>query len=68
MHRELETSTLTIIINMADITKCTGEGCELKETCYRFKANTNEFRQAYFTNPPNTEVDKCVYFWEINNN
>jgi hypothetical protein len=23
---------------MTDITKCTGEGCALKETCYRFTA------------------------------
>jgi len=50
---------------MSDITKCKGKGCELKETCYRFKANTNEFRQSYFSKEPNTKIDKCVYFWEV---
>ena len=50
---------------MSDITKCKGKGCELKETCYRFKADTNEFRQSYFSKEPNTKIDKCVYFWEV---
>ena len=32
---------------MADITKCTGEGCPLKETCYRFTAPTDMY-QSFF--------------------
>ena len=33
---------------MADITKCKGIGCPLKEECYRFIATPNDFRQSYF--------------------
>ena len=48
---------------MADITMCSGVGCELKEDCYRFKATKCEFMQTYFTNPP-IENNECSYFWE----
>ena len=37
---------------MADITMCSGEDCPLKESCYRFTAESNEFRQSYFLTPP----------------
>ncbi len=37
---------------MPDITMCSGEGCELKETCYRYKAIPNEYRQSFFKQPP----------------
>jgi len=50
---------------MADITMCTGEGCEAKETCYRFKANPNKYRQSYFAKPPIIN-NGCEYY--INNN
>ena len=49
---------------MADITKCDGVGCPLKETCYRFTAKDNEFRQAYFIETPyNKEKENCEYLW-----
>lgn len=32
---------------MADITMCTNKQCPLSESCYRFKAKPNEYRQAY---------------------
>jgi len=47
---------------MADITKCWGDGCTMKENCYRFTATANEYRQAYFVNPPH-ENGKCIHFW-----
>lgn len=37
---------------MPDITLCTGEDCEVKESCYRFTAEPNEYRQAYFSLTP----------------
>ena len=49
---------------MADITKCTGENCPLKDRCYRFTAKADEYRQAYFGAPPIKE-GKCEYFWEV---
>jgi hypothetical protein len=47
-----------------DGTKCEGIDCPLKETCYRFTAKANEFRQAYFTETPyNKETKECEYLW-----
>jgi len=50
---------------MADITKCEGENCKLKETCYRFTAKESEFNQSYFFKPPIKENEKCDYYLEI---
>ena len=47
---------------MADITMCSGEKCPLKENCYRYTAKPNEFRQAYFMEPPVSEGE-CEHFW-----
>lgn len=51
---------------MSDITKCKGLDCPIKETCYRYKAQDNEFRQSYFTNTPYRIEDGvivCDYYW-----
>jgi hypothetical protein len=50
---------------MADITMCLGTNCPQKETCYRFTAKPNEYRQSYFTNPP-IKVGKCDMYWGEN--
>ena len=50
---------------MADITKCEGINCPLKNNCYRFTATSNEFRQSYFAEIP-IKTGKCGYFWENN--
>jgi hypothetical protein len=47
---------------MADITKCTGEGCELKETCYRFTAPTWSY-QFFFVTVPFSDGE-CDYYLE----
>jgi len=49
---------------MADITKCEGTNCSLKETCYRFIATSNEYRQSYFVNVPLKEDNTCDEYWE----
>jgi hypothetical protein len=49
---------------MTDITKCTGEGCPLKETCHRFTAPA-EMYQSYFMTPPVLN-GKCEYYWSQN--
>ena len=50
---------------MADITKCEGKDCPLKEKCYRFTTKDNEFRQSYFTETPyNKETKTCGYLWK----
>lgn len=35
-----------------DITMCKGQNCDKKESCYRFKAEPNRFRQSYFVETP----------------
>ena len=45
-----------------DISKCTGEGCFLRTTCYRFTAEADEYYQSYFEPPP-IEDDKCTEYW-----
>ena len=51
---------------MADICKCEGIDCPLKEKCYRFVALSSEFHQSYFAEVPyNKEDNKCEYFWDI---
>lgn len=49
---------------MADITMCTGEGCEARVTCYRFTAIPHE-RQSYFIEVPDINGG-CEYY--INHN
>ena len=46
---------------MPDITMCKGIGCEAKETCYRYKAEPNEY-QSYFLESP-IENNGCKYYY-----
>ena len=48
---------------MADISKCSGEGCSLKNRCYRFTVKSSTY-QSFFSTPPNRKPYKCSYFWE----
>jgi hypothetical protein len=51
---------------MPDITMCGGLNCPLKEKCYRYKAEINEFGQSYFLIVPyNDKEKKCEHFWEV---
>ena len=43
---------------MADITKCDGGDCNMKETCYRFKAMPCEMWQSYFVEIPSKGIDE----------
>lgn len=51
---------------MADISKCIGENCSIKEKCYRFKAEDNKYGgQSYFVRLDASKVEKeidCDYF------
>ena len=49
---------------MADITMCEGKGCEIKDTCYRYKAKPNKHRQSYFMEPP-IKDSVCEYYWNF---
>jgi len=48
-----------------DITMCKGTDCPAKESCYRFTATPNEFRQSYFMEPP-IKDGKCEMYWGEN--
>ena len=51
---------------MADISKCVGKDCPLKDTCYRHTA-PESCHQSYFLGTPGELVDdgfKCEYYWE----
>lgn len=51
---------------MADITKCKGTNCPIKESCYRYTAKEDEFYQAYFVESPFTIEDgkfHCEMYW-----
>jgi len=50
---------------MADISMCEGKECAVKETCYRFKATPNKYRQSYIF-PSNLQIGGCDYYWNIN--
>lgn len=48
---------------MADITMCEGQGCPIKEECYRHTANENPYRQSFFVYVPYDHAYKgCEYF------
>jgi hypothetical protein len=55
---------------MADITKCYGDDCPIKNKCYRYTAFANYDQQSYFTEiPGKTENGKftCEMYWGVNN-
>lgn len=47
---------------MPDISMCMGEACELKQSCYRYKAKPS-FRQSYID--PEKKGKQCKYYWKI---
>ena len=49
---------------MADITKCSGEGCPIKENCKRFTA-IESMMQSYFVEPP-FKNNECEMYWGDN--
>jgi len=51
---------------MADITKCMGTNCPMKESYYRYTAKEDEFYQAYFVEPP-IKNDECDMYWHTTN-
>lgn len=51
---------------MSDISKCKGDDCELKNTCYRFIVAPDPYQQSYFIEPPYQKEDgSCDFYWEV---
>jgi hypothetical protein len=49
---------------MADITKCNGNNCPMKETCYRYTAKITPQWQSYFSETPEIVDGKCDYYYK----
>jgi hypothetical protein len=47
---------------MPDITMCSGDGCPLKENCYRYLAEADPYRQSYFAEAP-IKNGECGQHW-----
>ena len=47
---------------MTDISKCCGEGCKLRDTCFRYLAEPSEY-QSYLTIAPSSDTE-CVMYWK----
>jgi hypothetical protein len=45
-----------------DISLCPGTDCPHKESCYRYTAKPNEYRQSYFSVAP-IKDGKCDMYW-----
>ena len=50
---------------MTDISKCDGKGCPRKDTCYRYTAPANPYRQSYLGNPLNPADLTCDVYWPV---
>lgn len=46
---------------MADISKCNGTDCKLKEICYRYTCEGDIYWQSYLI--PNATGEACDCFW-----
>ena len=54
---------------MADISKCEGKGCPIKDKCYRFTAKANDFYQAWIYQlegeTDGSQGEDCAMFMEV---
>lgn len=49
---------------MPDITKCPGDGCAIKNSCYRYVSESDDY-QTWFDPTPAEEENNCEYFYPI---
>lgn len=52
---------------MPDISMCGNMKCPSKETCYRFKAVPNPYRQSYMKFEPKEGENKCYHYMKLKN-
>lgn len=53
---------------MSDITKCTGNDCSMKASCFRFLAEDEGENQTFFSKPPflvEEGKSKCKFYWHF---
>lgn len=49
-----------------DICQCSGEGCPMKDRCWRYLTPADKY-QSYFVEVPIDTHGKCKYYWEVKN-
>jgi len=52
---------------MPDITMCSGKDCPLKDSCYRYVAPADAYRQSFFVVAPfidEPDGTSCEYYWK----
>ena len=47
---------------MADITMCKGDGCIIRDKCYRYTGPVNPYKQSVFS--PIMMGKPCKHFWD----
>lgn len=48
---------------MPDLTMCQGNNCKMRDSCYRYTAMPNPWRQMYFMSSPfDSLIGKCEYY------
>jgi hypothetical protein len=55
-------------IECIDITACKGEGCPVRDNCYRYIAimgGWNEWQTIFTSCPYDKGTKKCSYFWKM---
>jgi hypothetical protein len=50
---------------MADISKCSGERCPLRDTCYRYLAKANHDYQTYLALSHDANKKYCGFYWQV---
>ena len=49
---------------MADIAKCFGTDCPLKDSCYRYTAPSGDIQQSYLGEVPyKIQTHSCDFYW-----
>jgi hypothetical protein len=50
---------------MPDISMCKGKDCPLKETCYRYTAESSDYQSYFIEVPYDATTNSCDYHMEI---
>jgi hypothetical protein len=48
---------------MPDITKCPGEDCPLRDSCYRFTSSASEYQSYSRYDLTDLKNGECTYYW-----
>ena len=48
---------------MPDISMCGGKGCNVRQSCYRYRAVPSKFMQSYARF--DDDAAKCTHYWPI---